>query len=65
MLAALPELAVQIIDEARQRGRITIGEMTRLTSASRNTLKEHFKRLLEQGRLVRHGTGKATWYTLP
>jgi Fic family protein len=65
MMAALPELAAQIIDEASKRGRITIGDMMRATGASRNTLKEHFKRLLEQGHLVRHGTGKATWYGLP
>lgn len=65
MMATLPELAAQIIDEARKRGRINIGDMIRLTGASRNTLKEHFKRLLEHGHLVRHGAGKATWYALP
>lgn len=65
MMATLPELASQIIDEIRKRGRITIGEMIRATGASRNTLKEHFRRLLEQGHIVRHGTGKATWYGLP
>jgi Fic family protein len=65
MLAALPELAAQIIDEARSRGRVSMGDMIRLTDASRNTLKEHFKRLLEQGHLVREGAGKATWYRLP
>ncbi|MFN5589647.1 MAG: Fic family protein [Holosporales bacterium] len=65
MLASLPELAAQIIDEARSRGRVTMGDMIRLTGASRNTLKEHFKRLQEQGHIVREGTGKATWYRLP
>ena len=65
MLAALPELAAQIIDEVRNRGRVTMGDMIRLTGASRNTLKEHFKRLQEQGHIVREGTGKATWYRLP
>ena len=65
LVAALPELAVQILDQARQHGRVTIGEMIRLTGASRNTLKEHFRRLLEQGHLVRRGRGKGTWYTLP
>ncbi|MFM8716609.1 MAG: DUF977 family protein, partial [Spartobacteria bacterium] len=49
----------------RQHGRITIGEMIRSTGASRNTLKEHFKKLLTQGHLARHGEGKATWYSLP
>ncbi len=65
VIAAMPELAVQIIDHARQHGRVTMGEMIRATGASRNTLKEHFRRLLEQGHLVRHGTGKATWYVVP
>jgi Fic family protein len=65
MVAALPELAAQIIDHARRHGRVTIGETIRTTGASRNTLKEHFRRLLEQGHLVRHGAGKGTWYALP
>jgi Fic family protein len=64
VVAALPELAVQILDQARQHGRVTIGDVIRLTGASRNTLKEHFRRLLAQGHLVRRGTGKGTWYTL-
>jgi Fic family protein len=61
----MTELAVRIVDQARQHGRVTIGDLIRLTGASRNTLKEHFRRLLQQGHLVRHGTGKGTWYTLP
>lgn len=65
ILTALPELATQILDQARQHGRVTMGDAIRLTGASRNTLKEHFRRLVEQGHLVRHGRGKGTWYTLP
>ena len=65
VMATLPELAVGIIDHARQHGRVTIGDMIRATGASRNTLKEHFRRLVQQSHLVRHGTGKATWYALP
>jgi Fic family protein len=65
VMATLPELAVSIIDHARQHGRVTIGDMIRATGASRNTLKEHFRRLQEQGHLVSHGTGKGTWYALP
>ena len=65
VMATLPELAVGIIDHARQHGRVTIGDMIRATGASRNTLKEHFRRLVQQGHLIRHGTGKATWYALP
>jgi len=65
MIVILPELAAQILETTRQHGRITIGDMIRSTGASRNTLKEHFKRLLAQGHLARHGAGKATWYSLP
>jgi Fic family protein len=65
VLAALPELAAQIIDQARNHGRVTIGDMIRITGASRNTLKEHFRKLVTQGQLVRRGSGKGTWYALP
>ncbi len=64
VIAALPEIAVQIIDHARQHGRVTIGDMIRVTGTSRNTLKEHFRRLVTQGHLQQHGTGKGTWYAL-
>ena len=65
VLAALPELAVQVIDYARQHGRVTMRDMMRSTGASRNTLKDHFRRLVNQGQLQMHGTGKGVWYALP
>ena len=65
VLAALPELAAKLLDYARDHGRVTMNDIATKTGASRNTLKEHFRRLLAQGHLVRHGTGKATWYALP
>jgi Fic family protein len=65
VVAELPELAVQIIDHARNHGRVSMGAMIRITGASRNTLKEHFRKLVTQGHLVRRGTGKGTWYALP
>jgi Fic family protein len=64
VLAALPELSVQILEQARAHGRVTIGEMVRLTGVSRNTLKEHFRRLHEQGHLAMHGAGRGAWYAL-
>jgi len=60
MIAALSELAVQILDH----GRVTIGDMIRLTGVSRNTLKEHFRKLVENGHIVRHGNGKGSWYAV-
>jgi len=63
-LSAVPEVAARIIEHARQHGRVTIGEMLRSTGISRNTLKEHFRKLVRQGHLKRHGSGKGSWYAL-
>ncbi len=65
IVAALPALSLQIVDHVRQHGRATMGEVIRLTGASRNTLKEHFAQLVDKQHLARHGTGKGTWYALP
>ena len=64
LMASLSTLAVQIIDHTRQHGRMTMGDAIRTTGASRNTLKEHFRRLVAQGHLTQHGTGKGSWYGL-
>lgn len=63
-LSALPELSIQILEQAKNHGRITIGGMAKLTGVSRNTLKMHFRELSKQGRLVMHGAGRGVWYTL-
>ncbi len=65
VLADLPALSLRILEHAREHGRVGIGEMIKLTGASRNTLKEHFRRLVERGHLSRHGGGRTTWYALP
>jgi Fic family protein len=64
-LATLPELALRILDHARNHGRVSIGDILRLTGANRNTVKTHLRTLTEKGRLVRHGAGKGSWYVLP
>ncbi len=64
VLSALPELSVRIMEYAREHGRVTIGEMVKLTGVSRNTLKEHFRQLQEKGHLVLHGSGRGAWYAL-
>jgi len=64
-LETLPELAVTILDYARQHGRVGMAEMIRHTGASRNTLKTHFRRLLTEGKLTKHSAGRGAWYSLP
>lgn len=64
VLSALPELSVQILEYAREHGRVTIGDMAKLTGVSRNTLKEHFRQLVEKGHIILHGSGRGAWYSL-
>ena len=64
VLATLPELSLQIVEFAREHGRVTIGEAIKLTGSSRNTLKQHFRSLVGKGHLKLHGSGRGVWYEL-
>lgn len=64
VLAALPELSLQIVEFTREHGRITMAEAIKLTGASRNTLKQHFRNLNEHNYLEQHGKGRGVWYGL-
>ena len=64
LMSALPELAIKILDYARDQGRVTMSDMVRTTSASKNTLKEHFRNLVKKKLLIQNGGGRSTWYTL-
>lgn len=64
VLATLPELSLQVVEFVREHGRITIGQAISLTGASRNTLKQHFRGLVERGHLVLRGSGRGAWYEL-
>jgi len=64
VMATLPELSLQIVEFTREHGRTTIGEAIKLTGVSRNTLKVHFRNLVEQGYLTQHGSGRGVWYGL-
>lgn len=64
VLAALPDLSLQIVEFVREHGRITIGEAIKLTGVSRNTLKQHFRSLVEHSHLNQQGAGRGVWYEL-
>lgn len=64
VLAPLPELQLRIVEFTRQHGRITMRDAIRLTGASRNTLKQHFRALVHRGTLNIHGRGRGVWYDL-
>lgn len=62
VIGRLPELSLQIIDTIKERGRITIGEIVKLTGANRNTVKKHLASLVSANHITQHGIGKGTWY---
>ena len=64
VLAALPELSLQIVELAREHGRVTMMDAIKWTGASRNTLKQHFRDLTERNHLEQHGSGRGVWYGL-
>jgi Fic family protein len=63
-LAPMPELSLQIVEFAREHGRVTMANAIRITGSNRNTLKLHFRALVEQGHLVQHGAGRGVWYAM-
>jgi Fic family protein len=60
----LPELSSHILQYIREHGRMTIGNMVDFSQANRNTLKKHLAELVKDRYILKHGKGRATWYTL-
>lgn len=64
MTATLPALSIQILELAKQHGRVTTQAIELVTGESRSTIKARLKQLTEQQLLVRYGQGRSTWYGL-
>lgn len=64
LLGNLPKLSIEILEIAKEHGRVTISEAARATGVSRNTIKDHIKTLGENGFIKKHGAGRGTWYSL-
>lgn len=61
---ALPALSVQILELAREHGRITTAQIEAATGESRSTIKARLNALVQSGTLARYGKGRSTWYAL-
>ena len=64
LLNQQPEHAHVILELLRSRGRITVGELERLTTYTRHNLKKSLEKLVQTGQIRQNGVGKGTWYTL-
>ncbi|UCF81948.1 MAG: Fic family protein [Desulfobacteraceae bacterium] len=65
LIAELPPLSQDIIQFAKQHGRVTVRNVQKITGANRNTIKAHIKKLLARGEIKKMGVGKGTWYRPP
>lgn len=64
LMSSLSEYSLQILDHLKGHGRVSVGDMAKLTDVSRNTLKPHFKSLVDAGHVVLNGKGRGAWYSL-
>ncbi len=66
LMKKLPELSEQILEIAREHGRVTVSDTVEVIKANRNTMKLRFKELVADGYLAPQGRGrgKGTWYTI-
>jgi len=64
MMGAMSELAARIVELTREQGRLTIADAVKLTGANRNTLKQHFRTLVNDGHLELHGQARGAWYSI-
>jgi Fic family protein len=60
---SLPVLSEKIVQLAQEHGRISIAFISTALEANRNTVKKHVQQLAENGRLVKHGKGRGTYYS--
>ncbi len=57
-----PALSLQILEYAREHGRVILAELVAQTGAKRNTLKAHLRKLVAGNHLVLAGKGRSAWY---
>lgn len=60
----LPQLALDIMELAKNEGQLTTGKILQATGANRSTVKKWVSELVNANVLQRHGKGKGTWYSL-
>jgi len=64
LMGSLAPLDEQLLQFVRQHGRLTLSDAIALTKANRNTLKLHFRQLVQAGHLQLRGRGRSSWYEL-
>ena len=64
LLRAMPEISMRIIEAVKAHGSLSISETEGLLRINKFTLRAHFKRLTDEGLLMRIGRGRSTKYAI-
>lgn len=64
VFADISVLSKDILQIAKDHGRVTVRQAVQITKSNRNTTKAHLKRLVKNGLLEQMGDGKGTWYKI-
>ncbi len=62
LMVPLAPLSEKLFGIVNEHGRVTVREAAALTKTNRNTIKDHLRKLVDAGQLVRRGQGRGTWY---
>jgi Fic family protein len=64
LMTSLSAIDEQLLQIARQHGRVTLTSALTLTKVNRNTLKLHLRQLVQAGHLRLLGHGRSSWYEM-
>ncbi len=64
LMTSLSPIDEQLLQIARQHGRVTLTSAMALTKTNRNTLKLHLRQLVQAGHLRLLGRGRSSWYEM-
>lgn len=60
----LSPLSIQILSLITQHGKLQISDLEKITGSNRNTIKKHLSQLVSNNHIIKHGKGRATWYSI-
>jgi Fic family protein len=64
LMTSLSAVDEQLLQIAKQHGRVTLASALALTNINRNTLKLHLRQLVQAGHLRMLGRGRSSWYEM-
>jgi len=63
-LESMPALSADILELAKEMGRVTTSEIVMVTKANRATVRRRLEELVKSQLIQQNGKGKGTWYAL-